>query len=108
MPAIVLLFRQAAWARGGHLGGNCRERQPVFNKLRFLVTVTERAGEPCGFLTVRQRDRDGSQAPVDACASPQRFDPAHGEASTKGPICSACRRRAARRIIVLTMKTACG
>src|SRR5229473_8714514 len=28
MPVIGLWFRQAAWARGGHLGGNCRERQP--------------------------------------------------------------------------------
>jgi hypothetical protein len=41
MPVIVLLFRQAAWARGGHLGGNCPKRQTVFAKLWFLVTANE-------------------------------------------------------------------
>jgi hypothetical protein len=46
MPVIGFWFRQAAWPRGGHLGGNCPERQPVFKKLRFLVTAKRAGGYP--------------------------------------------------------------
>src|SRR5882762_2301424 len=69
MPVIGLRFRQAAWPRGGHLGGNCRERQPVLQKLRFLVTAQPACISPCGFLTFRKRDRDGG-APATAPLSP--------------------------------------
>src|ERR1019366_2662376 len=100
----------AAHLRGGHLGGNCRERQPIVRKLRFLVTVGLVSRAFGGFLDNGKRDRDCGRRGPDAGRRPparQRFDPAHSEEPAEGLICSACRRRGARRIIVATIKTAC-
>src|ERR1700682_4423908 len=47
------------------------------------------------------------RAPATAPAPSLRLDPAQREQTVKSLICSACRRRSARRIIVVTMKTAC-
>src|SRR5258707_11893511 len=78
MPVLVVLFRQAAWTRGGHLGGNWRERQPILRNYGFWLPLTQPANPPCGVLTVRQRDRDGRPKrqleAVDAPASPSRPD----------------------------------
>jgi hypothetical protein len=82
-----LLFGSGRWLspRGGHLGGNRRERQPNPWKLRFLVTAKPVAGIPCGFLTGQKRDRDGALTPAAAFEGRREIDPARA-AGSKGLI----------------------
>ena len=46
MPIPGLWFRRAAGARGGHLGGNCRERQPLPSGLWLRDTVDATGRHP--------------------------------------------------------------
>src|SRR6476659_6743199 len=103
MLVLVVLFRQGACARGGHLGGNCRERQPILRKLRFLVTVNRNSKQ-----AMRRFDCPPTRQARNVGAASHHSDLITLKWSlAEGRSRSACRRWPARRIIVATMKTAC-
>src|SRR5882724_2257926 len=85
--------------------------------MRTMVNGYRRSGKQARlrvFLVIGKRDRDGGRRQPDAVGRrPMPFDSPRGLIlrmagdAAKGTICSACRRRAGGRIIVVTMKTAC-